>query len=91
MNQKLAEEVSFLCLKTSSDFNAKLISIQEQCTDKEFEKSRLSTGKVLAEILLEFMNPIYDEHPELRPEGLGGSYKVNYPIHDSTHLGNNKY
>jgi len=31
---------------------------------------RLAAAKVMGEMLLEVMNPLYREHPELKPEGL---------------------
>jgi hypothetical protein len=31
---------------------------------------------VLGELLMEVVNPIYSEHPDLKPEQMGGTYKL---------------
>lgn len=74
MNRELAEETSLLALKISADLNQHLFKIKAQCSEAETKQYALATGKVLADMLFEVMNPIYAEHPDLKPVQLGGEY-----------------
>ena len=47
-----------------------ILTVQKKCSLEEFKAYRLATAKVLGEILLEVLNPLYDEHPDLKPAGL---------------------
>lgn len=40
------------------------------CSSDEFSSYKLAAGKVLGEILLEVMNPIYEMHPDITPDEL---------------------
>lgn len=47
-----------------------ILTVQENCSPEEFKTYRLAAAKVLGEMLLEVMNPLYAEHPDLKPSGL---------------------
>jgi hypothetical protein len=40
---------------------------QEQCSPEEFKAYRLAVAKIMAEMLLEVMNPLYAQHPSIKP------------------------
>jgi hypothetical protein len=46
-----------------------ILTVQENCSPEEFKVYRLAAAKVLGEMLLEVMNPLYAVHPYLKPEG----------------------
>jgi hypothetical protein len=76
MNKAVAEQTSLLLLKVTAQLDAQLAKLQSQCSDDEFQQYRRGFGYVLGYMLTEIMNPIYAEHPELKPEQLGGTYQV---------------
>ena len=47
-----------------------ILMVQENCTPEELKTYRLAGAKALGEILLEVMNPLYAENPDLKPAGL---------------------
>ena len=77
MDRALAEETSLLMLRLTSTLNEQLRRIQTECSDEEFKRYRLGFGYIMGYMLTEVLNPIYAEHPELKPEQLGGSYRVS--------------
>ncbi len=76
MNRTLAEETSLLMLRLSAKLDAQLSRIRSQCSDEEFQRYRRGFGYIMGYMLIEVMNPIYAEHPDLKPEQLGGPYRV---------------
>jgi hypothetical protein len=76
MDRALAEETSLLMLRLSARLNDQLVRIQSACPDEEFQRYRQGFGYVMGYMLTEILNPIYGEHPGLKPEGMGGSYQV---------------
>ena len=76
MDLKVAEETSLMALKMSATLNAQLIKIMETSSKEEFEKMRHGIGFVMGYLYTDVMEPIWEMHPELRPESHEGSYKV---------------
>jgi len=68
-------------LKISRMLDKQLYKIQEKCDKKEASLFAKRTGYVLAYLLTEIMNPIYDEHPDLKPKQLGGPYEIDPEIY----------
>lgn len=69
-NDGVAKAVSDLMLEYSEKLNDSIILVMENCPEDEFKRYRLAAAKVLGEMLLEVMNPLYARHPELKPAGL---------------------
>jgi hypothetical protein len=57
-------------LDVTSRVNASIAGVHERCSRSEYEAYRVAAAKILTEILLEVLNPIYSAHPALRPPGL---------------------
>jgi hypothetical protein len=57
-------------LECSARINDSIRLVQENCSPDEFKAYRLAAGRVMGEILMEDMNPIYQDHPDLKPEDL---------------------
>lgn len=68
-NKFMAVEINELMVNYSKDLNKSLLHVQKNCDLHEFETYRLAVGKILGEMLIEVMNPIYSVHPDLKPEG----------------------
>jgi len=69
-DKDIACEINELMLEYSKKIDATIAQVQSSCSNEEFEKYRKASGVVLGNILLEIMNPIYKEHPDLKPKEL---------------------
>jgi hypothetical protein len=76
MNENLAEETSLLLISINADLDQHLVKLQAQLHPDEFNALRLSFARVMAG-LLDIVNPIYAEHPTLKPSPMGGSYIIS--------------
>ena len=66
----VAKQISDLMLDYSRQLDRSIAMVQRECDDEDFKTYRLATAKVLAEIYLEVLMPLYREHPDLKPEGM---------------------
>lgn len=69
-NKEVAEKISLLMLEFGSRIDESLVVVRQQCGDDEFNNYRKAVGKVMGEMLIGIMNPIYKEHPDLKPKEL---------------------
>jgi hypothetical protein len=69
-NFDCAKEVNELLLRISGLMDASVADVDKRCSPQDAAAYRRAVGKVLVEILLELLNPLYLRHPSLRPEGL---------------------
>ena len=70
MNKAVAQEVLHIVLKYSSELDSKLEKISTQCPKEDFVFYRKGIGLVMGYTLTDIMNPIFDEFPDLKPDGL---------------------
>jgi hypothetical protein len=56
--------------------------IKESCLESEFKKYQKATGKIMTELLVSYMNPIYEQYPELKPKEMGGTYKIDTQVYE---------
>jgi len=56
-------------IEFSGRIDRSILIVEEQCSSEEFKVYRLAAAKGLAEILLEVLNPLYAEQPDLKPPG----------------------
>lgn len=68
MERHVAEQVLASLFDACQKINLSLVLIQEKCAPEEFHTYRRGTGRVLAEVYSEFLDPIFKEHPDLVPE-----------------------
>jgi hypothetical protein len=66
----IARQISDLMIEFGARIDQSIVTVQDQCSPEELKMYRLAAAKVLAEMLLEVMNPLYAEHPDLKPPGL---------------------
>lgn len=69
-NKTVAREVSDLMIEVSLCLDGSIVTVKEQCPVEDFETYRRAVGSVLAEMLLKVLNPLYAEHPSLKPPEL---------------------
>ena len=70
MKKDIANQINNLMLEYSAKLTDSLRLVHENCTDKEYATYRAVVAKLMGDMLLDVMNPIYAEHPELKPEQL---------------------
>lgn len=70
MNKEVASQVNDLMLEFSAKLDQSLRTVMEQSTEQDFKNYRNAVGQLMGIMLLDVMNPIYKEHPELKPEQL---------------------
>jgi hypothetical protein len=75
MNVHIAEETSLLLIKLNAALNAQLVRIQMKCGEDELDRQRFLFGAAMAG-LLDIVNAIYSDHPDLKPVEMGGSYAI---------------
>ena len=69
-DKEVASRVSDLMLELGAKLNESLVLVKERCTEQEFKAYRTVVGKLMGEMLLEVMNPLYVSHPDLKPKEL---------------------
>lgn len=67
MERETAEEINKLMLDCGAKLDKSVALVKERCGIEEFEVYRKSIGKIMGTMLLEIMNPIYKEYPDLKP------------------------
>lgn len=82
MNKKEAEELSVLLMQVSGKLNQSVRFVMDKDTKENFYLYRRNAGKVMGELYLELLQPIWEEFPELKPVEMDGTYEVNQEIHE---------
>jgi len=66
----IAKQISEMMLEISRKLDGSVALVSANCLQEERTSYRRAVGKVLGEILLEILNPLYLKHPSLRPPAM---------------------
>lgn len=69
-NKDVAQKISLLMLEYGSRINESIAHVKEHCSEEEFKVYRKAAGIIMGEMLINVMNPLYREHPDLKPKEL---------------------
>lgn len=69
-DKKLAKEVSAHLLDVYQILNQSIASVDASANKQEADKYKQAIARILGELLLEVVNPLYQQHPDLKPNGL---------------------
>lgn len=69
-NEEVARQVSDLMIEFGRRLNTSVALIQDHGSPEEFHVYREAIAKIMADMLLDIMNPLYARHPNLKPPGL---------------------
>lgn len=69
-NVDVAREISDLMLEYGARLDKSVALVSERCSAEELKTYRRAVGKIMGEMLLEVMNPLYARHPDLKPKEL---------------------
>ena len=77
MDKELAKETLLLGIAVGGMLDSQLKKIQQECDAEEFSLYAKRFAQVMGYLLTEIKMPIFNDHPELKPEYLdGGTLKV---------------
>lgn len=66
----VARQISEMMIEISGRLDRSVTTVKERCSSEEFETYRRAVGHIMGEMLLEVLNPLYAEHPSLKPPQL---------------------
>ncbi|WP_373877500.1 hypothetical protein, partial [Escherichia fergusonii] len=69
-DKTLAADISALMLNIGSQLDASVLYVQQACDESELNIYRSAVGEIMGRMLIDIMNPIYKQHPELKPKEL---------------------
>lgn len=70
MEINTARTISQLVLDVSGQLDESVRIAKDGCSPEEFLSYRRKVGEIMGSILIDILNPLFREHPELTPEGL---------------------
>lgn len=70
MDKKVATEVVDLMVEFGDRLNQSVVLVKDNCSHDEFIIYRNAVAKLMGDMLLDVMNPIFKEFPELKPDRL---------------------
>jgi len=65
----VAKEVSTLMIDILARLDTSILLVQKKCTDEEFKTYRKTVAQIMAS-MLDVVNPLYLQHPDLKPKGM---------------------
>lgn len=83
MNNQDAEKLSIALLQVLDILNQTADFVKDKDSEENWEQYRKAVGKVMGGLCLDLSEPLYSRFPELKPEQLGGSYKIDKSIYES--------
>lgn len=69
-DKEVATNINSLMLDYRSKLSQSMEFVRENCSDEEILRYRKALGKVMGYMIIDIMEPIYDEQPNLRPPEL---------------------
>ncbi len=75
-DKDIAKEVNNLMLEYQSKLSESVAIVRDNCNEKEVYDYRKAVGNILGNMITQVMNPIYKEHPDLKPENRARSYFI---------------
>lgn len=70
MKKDVAETINRLMLDYGAKLDSSVKLVMDTSSVEEFEKYRMAVAQIMGTMLVDIMNPIYQEHPELKPPEL---------------------
>lgn len=69
-DKQVAIALNNMILQMGADLDRSLLAVKASCPDSEFVAYREFVSSLLNTMLLDFMNPLYKQHPDLKPPEL---------------------
>ena len=68
--KEIAAQISALMVEYGAKLDASVALVRDHCSENELKEYRRAIGKIMGDMLLEIMNPLYQRHPDLKPPQL---------------------
>lgn len=68
-DREFAKNCTELVLEYSAKLDASVAEAQVRLNAEEFNLYRRAVGAVMAEGLIQILNPVFRQHPDLKPQG----------------------
>ena len=69
-NHETASSVNKTILNIGKELDESLRLVMDTCGKEEFERYREFVSVIMTTLLMDFMNPLYEKYPDLKPLGL---------------------
>ncbi|AOK07854.1 hypothetical protein LGM90_03615 [Burkholderia sp. AU28942] len=69
-DKQIASVLNDMIFQMGADLDRSLLTVKASCPDSEFVACREFVSQLLTKMLLDFMNPLYARHPDLKPPDL---------------------
>ncbi len=76
MTPSEAKELSHLLARVAGLLNQSAAFVRDHDNEENFIEYRTVVGKLMGDMFLDAMTPLYRRFPELLPDYLGGTYKI---------------
>jgi hypothetical protein len=70
MKKDIAEKISALMLEYGEKLDNSVKIVMDTSSTEEFEAYRNAVGQIMGTMLVDIMNPLYREYPDLKPPEL---------------------
>lgn len=70
MKKETAQQISTLMLDVTEKLNESIVLAASDGNPDEAEYFKKTVGRIMGDLFIEIMRPIYKEHPDLKPPGL---------------------
>jgi hypothetical protein len=82
MTRDEAERLSILFLQIAGLMDQSAAFVQDKDDEVNWHQYRRALGEVMGRILTDIEMPLWSRFPELKPQQLGGPYKVDPAIYE---------
>lgn len=69
-DETVAREISELMLDIGARVDRSVERVKNSWPEEDFARYRAATAAIMAEILVGVLNPLYEEHPHIKPADL---------------------
>jgi len=80
MTEEDAEKLSILLLQIVAKLDQSASFVKSKNSKEHWDKYRRAVGRAMGEVCLELEEPLWVRFPTLKPEHLGGPYKIDPAI-----------
>ena len=70
MDRNVAKSILDLVFEYGGKLNDSMVRVKEECEEEDFHAYRRAVGKILETTFANVIEPIFAEHPDLKPDQL---------------------
>jgi hypothetical protein len=70
MDKLLATRIARALLECSGTVDTSVAWVKAECSEDDLQRYRKAAGRVMGAIYFEILEPIFEEYPDLQPDGM---------------------